>query len=109
MKTILFKGWNCQLNFKKYHNGRTCIVLTNAIPIDEGSYIAEPGTETITIATVNISEAKISKNEVIIKDYSENQGILDILIKAKIISDPIRFVKTGFVTCPVCKLRIKPN
>ena len=54
MKTILFKGWNCRLDFKKYHNGRTCIILTNATPIDEGSYIADPGTEKIAIATVNI-------------------------------------------------------
>ena len=109
MKTILFKGWNCRLDFKKYHNGRTCIILTNATPIDEGSYIADPGTEKIAIATVNISGVKIKKNEVIIKDYSKNEGMLDTLIKAEIISNPIRFVKTGYVTCPVCKLLINQD
>ena len=58
------------------------------------------------VASVNIPEEKIGKDEIIIKNYSENEGILDILIKANIISKPIRMVETGYVEVPVCKLLI---
>jgi hypothetical protein len=62
--------------------------------------------EPVAMATVNIPEEPIEKDEVIIKNWSENEGILQALIKGGIISKPIRETKTGYATAYVCKLLI---
>ncbi len=41
-------------------------------------------------------------------NISENEGILQCLIDNKIISEVIRRIETGYVSCPVCKLLIEP-
>lgn len=58
--------------------------------------------EPVAVATINIPDEDINKDEVIIKDYSENEGILSTLISAKIISVPVRFTRAG--RYPICKL-----
>jgi len=62
--------------------------------------------EPVAIATVCIPKVKVNPGEVIIKNYSENEGILYVLIEAGIISEPKRYIKTGYVDCPVCDLLI---
>jgi hypothetical protein len=93
---IQFKIWKCSLVFLFYNNKRTAIKLVDA---EDGSPIA--------IATVNVPEAPMEHDEVAIKDYSENEGMLDVLMKARVVSAPIRFVQSGFVNIPVCKLLYK--
>jgi hypothetical protein len=46
----------------------------------------------------------LESNEVAIKNYSENQGVLEVLIAANIISEPVRFIASGFIEAPICKL-----
>ncbi len=58
----------------------------------------------MTVASVNLPYEHIESGEVAIKNYSENEGVLQALIAAKIISEPVRFIATGFVQIPVCKL-----
>lgn len=58
------------------------------------------------VATVNIPEEPLGKKEVIIKDYSENEGIQASLIKAGVIKPTGRSVDTGFVTCDICEVLI---
>jgi hypothetical protein len=91
--SIKFKNWNCEPQFLQYSNKRTAIRLIDSRDGD-----------TIAVATVNLPNEKLNDNEVIIKDYSENEGILQSLQSASIISEPLRYVETGFVTCPVCTL-----
>jgi len=70
--------------------------------------IAEEGyPEFECAATVNIPDEPLEDDEVIIKDYSENEGIYNMMVAAGHISPAIRYVNTGFVTCPICKLLIK--
>lgn len=57
-------------------------------------------------ATTNIMDAKLEEGFVFIKDYSENEGILNLLIKENVVEKPLRYVKTGMVEIPVCKLLI---
>jgi len=80
----------------QYGNGRTALEMVGT----KGEFKGE----SILVASVNIPEEKIEKDEVIIKNYSENEGILDVLINAKIISKPIRSasVRGAFI----CKLLI---
>jgi hypothetical protein len=82
------------LEFGKYHgNGRTAITVVDAT-----------FGEDLLVATVNIPDESLEEGETIIKDYSENAGILAFLIENKIVSKPVRTVSTGFVQCQVVKI-----
>jgi hypothetical protein len=85
--------YNVFLKKGKYSNGRTAIELIDA----------EDGCPVMT-ATVNIPDAHLEKDEIIIKNYSENEGVLDFLIENGITSKPDRWIASGWVTCPVVKL-----
>jgi len=92
-------GKELKANFHQYNNGRLAIELTCN---DEGYE------ERWTVATINIPEIKLGENQVIIKNYSENEGVLDALIEAGIVSKPINFVQiSGFVHAPVCELEVE--
>jgi hypothetical protein len=91
---IRFKDWKCELDFGYYGNGNVAIKLIDAL---DGDIVA--------VATVNIPNEELDEGEVIIKDYAENSGVLNSLLDANIITPPHRFIKTGYVQCPVCKLR----
>jgi hypothetical protein len=55
--------------------------------------------------TVNLPEEPMEENEVAIKNHSENTGILDFLVENSIVDPPHRYVNSGFVTFPVCRLK----
>jgi len=96
---IMFGKYACRLVFSKYmNNDRTAIILED---LSDLSIVAT--------ATVNIPEYNLDPDEVIIKDYSENEGMLECLMLNIVVSKPLRWVKTGFVKCPVCKLLIEPE
>ncbi len=80
----------------RYANGRKAIRLLDS---DDGSLVA--------VATVNIPDAELGDDEVFIKDYSENEGVLDSLIDAGFIDDAYGVEKTGFVVAHRCKLTAK--
>lgn len=90
---VKFHDWDCKVVFGKYPNGRTAIQLFD-------SSTNEP----IATATVNIPDAKIEPNQVIIKDYSENEGIYDCLKEAGIIQGVHKFVQVGHTYTLVCDL-----
>lgn len=92
---ISFLSYDCKIVKGVYSNGRTAMELVDATD-------GEP----VCTATVNIPETHIEKDEVIIKNYSENEGILDVLIEAGVISKPSRTIQTGYVEAHVCKLLI---
>ena len=79
--------------FGKYRNGQTAIRL----------YSVEDGLPYCT-ATVAVEGANIAHDEVVIKNYSENSGILESMIAAGIIAKPHSEIKINFVTAQVCKL-----
>jgi hypothetical protein len=91
--TVKFKRWICFVEMGIYPNERKAIELINA-----------KNGEPVLVATINVPEINIGVDEVIIKNYSENEGVLESLIKAKIISNPLRTIQTGFITAPICKL-----
>lgn len=61
------------VNVRKYNNGRSALELLEFNP-DYG-YIP------YATATVNMPDVLLADNEVLIKDYAENKGIYDFLIK----------------------------
>ena len=97
--TIKYKHWDCYVEFNKYaQNGNNAICLY------------EVGTdEPIAVATVNLPGVRLNPDEVIIKNYTENEGMLKTLVNAKIISEPISVVQHGFVNSPICKLLVNTD
>lgn len=86
------------LEFGKYHgNGRTAITVVDAT-----------FGEDLLVATVNLPDESLEEGETVIKDYSENAGILAFLVENKIVSKPVRTVSAGFASVSVVKLLINP-
>ena len=79
------------LQSRNYPSGNVRIDLIDAI--DHCPYMS---------VTVNIEG--LDENEVAIKNYSENEGILDVLVDEGIVKPPHRHVKSGFVLIPICEL-----
>jgi len=96
IKDVTFKGSQFEVHIEKYRNNNRNAIMV--IKKDDPDYDY--------IATINIPNANIDENMVIIKNYSENEGILDMLVKEKIVTKPIRYVQSGFEMCPVCILLI---
>lgn len=84
---------NLVISLGKYENGRTVIQLNDAI--DGHPY---------AVATVNMPNVLLADNEVLIKDYSENQGVLDFLIKYNVVTPTPNGVQSGFVWLPLAIL-----
>lgn len=55
-------------------------------------------------ASINVSGADLGQDEIIVKDYSENEGMLDFLIKNNIVSLTDRSVRVGNNTCHIVKV-----
>ena len=97
MKNIVFLGYEGALAFDRYQNGR---VMMRLYCVDDG--------EPLATCTVNIPEYPLEEGEVIIKDYSENEGMFNVLEDAGIVKRTGKMVSSGFITCPVCKLLVAP-
>ena len=58
------------------------------------------------VATVNIPELINVEGYVAVKDYSENEGMLQFLIDNDIVEPPVTHVESGYVKLPICKIKI---
>ena len=77
----------------KYANGRTSI---NLMDVEDNQPYA--------VASVNLPDVLLLDNEVLIKDYSENEGMLEFLTTNNIVVPTDRWVTSGFVDIQVCVL-----
>lgn len=87
MILVKFKDWNCVAVAGKYGNGNKAIEL-----------IDEADGERVAVATVNMIEEKIDDDEVFVKAYSENEGMVESLVNAEIIHpDIVHTVPAGWI------------
>jgi hypothetical protein len=101
MKTFTFHGWKCAVSKSTYANGdRVALSVYDADDM-----------EPICTASVNLPDFKSAGldagTHVLIKDWSENDGILDALVEAGFIEPPTRQVGTGYVFADYCKLKLE--
>lgn len=94
-QALKFKGNEVIVSTKEhYQNNRTVIEL-----------ILKKSKEPYMVASVNLPHIALEKDEVLIKNYSENEGVLDFLIASNIVElldkNPIQ---QGWVSIPICKL-----
>lgn len=74
MKQVKWREWLCNIVFKKYDNGRVALVLVDSrdnCPV---------GT-----ATINLPSQLLDEDEVFIKEYTENTGVLQALVEAGVV------------------------
>lgn len=94
LEKVRFRNFVCIPKWAHYSNGRKALTLSDA----------EDG-EPVATASVNIPSCWIDHDEIIVKNYSENEGMLKALIDAKIVSEPVRYTASGFINnIPICKI-----
>lgn len=81
-----------EIEFAQYLDGSVCIMLHDG---SDGTYLR---------LTVNLPEHKLAKDCVWIKNWSENEGAWDALVKAGVGTATGRSVMTGFATAHEMKL-----
>lgn len=91
--------------------GYRCVAYETAYPSEAGGaraiYLVDAADgEPVATATVNVEgvSEKLPDREVLIKDYSENEGMLEALARAGLVEDTGRRVRTGYVAVPVARL-----
>ena len=77
---------------EEYRKGGTSITLAD---VETG----EP------YATATVWVPGLEEDEVAIKSYSENLGMLESLLLHGIVYTPHRYIYNGFVKIPICKLK----
>jgi non-homologous end joining protein Ku len=80
---VKFKDWSCVVEKHKYTS--TNGIALRLVDAEDGSPVAT--------ATICIPEIPIKSDEVIIKNYSENDGMVVALVRAKIIDHPHQTIK----------------
>jgi len=96
INTVKFLEWDCKLVKLRYTNGQNALeLITN-----------DQEQESVAIASVALAGEQLAEDEIAIKSWSENEGMLECLFDAKVVSEPIRTVNTGFVVAYICKLLI---
>ena len=93
---VRFHGRNWAVRFNRYSgNGRVALMLVD--DDDPADYF---------VATVNVPEYHPAEGEVLIKDYSENRGVLEVLTRARVLEDTGRTYPTGMTVVHVCRLLV---
>ena len=95
-----FRGQEMHLYKGTYAEPRSAVALQLYSPDPDLQNALTP----YMTASVNVGHA--DPDEVAIKDYSENEGILKAMVEAGIVSEPVRTVQSGFVEIPICKVLI---
>ncbi len=95
---VRFRNWDCVLRCGHYAEGRIAIEL-----------VSTTTSEPVAIATANFPEYNetLSADEVIIKDYAENEGILAALEGAGILQATGDVVGAGHAKAKVARLLIE--
>lgn len=94
LKKVKYKDWNCNLHKSYYEHGkRVALCLIDAVD-------GEP----VSTCTVNLPDEPLGDGEVFIKDYSENEGMVEFLVKEGIVELTGREIRSGYASIPICKL-----
>ena len=94
---IEFREWKCFMEVTEYQNDRTAILLHELESNDPGL---------VATATVNIPDAEVGMNEVLIKDWSENEGMVEALQRAGVIGPVLEMVPVGYTAASKHELLI---
>lgn len=93
-------GFHCHFEEATYdHGNRIALKMIAA----DSHMDCLPG-EVVGVASVNMPHIPLEEDQVLIKDYSEGQGMLEALTQAGIVTPTGAAVPSGFVTLPIVTL-----
>ena len=97
MTTVQFKDWRCRLYLASYSDGNTALSM----------YDTEDGSA-ITCVSINLApvEAELLEDRSLIylKDYSENEGMLDLLVAEGIVERTGHTRQSGYIEAPLVRI-----
>ncbi len=103
VQKVKFLNYECDVHIQEYTaNKQTAIELVIADTAFNQGRGCEPG-EPMCMATVCLPGYQFQEKETAIKNYSENQGILDSLIAAGIVENTGKIANSGFVEIPIVR------
>jgi hypothetical protein len=82
---------NCTIKVHKYLNDRPALII----------YYDD---KVLLKASINMPEITIPEDYICIKNWAENEGILEALIENNIIEPTKYVIPSGHIMVPVCKL-----
>ncbi|MGB3207344.1 MAG: hypothetical protein WBB28_20350 [Crinalium sp.] len=88
---VNFLDYECEVKVSKYNDGNTRLQLVSDIGMP------------VATATV-IAPVSLPANQVVIKNYSENEGILEALVNAGIVKPTGQTVPVGRTIGHICNL-----
>ncbi|WP_020474191.1 hypothetical protein [Zavarzinella formosa] len=95
---VMFGGHECRVRVERYaSSGHTALILDNAW---DGQQVA--------VATVNMPDIPLPPNQVFIKDYGEQEGMLKALEEAGFVKASGVRAATAIGPLPVCDLLVPP-
>lgn len=95
--TVEIRGTECNVEILRFNtNNRPAVVLVDAI---DGSPYAR--------VSCNLPEVEMAEDETAVKNWIENEGMMEALIERGCLSEPVRFVKNGHVNVPICKIKME--
>jgi hypothetical protein len=88
-----YKNYTCVPRWGRYHNGQNSLQLIDPKSAEDGEQI---GTASVCV------DQHISEDCVCIKNYNENVGVLEALVKAGIVVDTGNTLPVGYARANVC-------
>ena len=79
---------------------------SRALVLSYGDPEASSENELVAVATVNVAGVSevLPEDQVVIKDYSENEGMMAALVEAGIVEDTGERASFGYVSAPIGKV-----
>ena len=97
MRTVQFKDWRCKLYLASYSDGNTALSMYDT---EDGSAIA-----CVSLNLVPVEPELLDDRALIyLKDYSENEGMLDLLIDEGIVERTGRYRQSGYIEAPLVRI-----
>ena len=99
-----YKTYDVEVHQMTYGvNNRIALTLMSSNTEKNVTQQVYPG-EPVASCSVNLVDEEIGEDEVAIKDYAENEEMLEWLLSHGIVSEPIKIIKDTFVSFSVVKL-----
>ena len=93
---VTLNNIECNIQSRKYNSGRLFMTLNSIL---DNSQVAR--------ITLDIDDVPVIDNMIILKDYNENEGVYDALLKAGVIEQSERKVSVGNNYGLICFLNPK--
>ena len=97
MTTVQFKDWRCKLYLASYSDGNTALSMYDT---EDGSAIA-----CVTVNLVPVEPELLDDRALVyLKDYSENEGMLDLLVAEGIVKRTGHTRQSGYIEAPLVRI-----